>query len=248
MTPQPLITTEEFIRLLEQHDWYFDRSDDPKAYAAGSQSQKTLLYLCQQQPELFRFYNHADNCIIRNVPFNFPSVIGFPVTVEKQQHIQTKHQNTIMKPIFTELFEICIRPLVEAIDRLAASGNIAGAALTKTAPVEAPAAEEKPATEKPAKVKKEKAAPAPEAPAAEPAPAAEESAAPAITEARMKATVKTLDEAGRNKMKEFITKKLGAQSIAELSAEQYARVHAAALKLGATDTDPDAEKDEFADL
>lgn len=235
MTPHPPITTDEFTRMLEQHDWYFDRADDGRAYAAGARSQKTLLYLCQQQPGLFRLYNHADNCTIRGVPFDFPSITGTPVMAEKQQHIKTKHETT-MKPVFTELYEICIKPLVDAIDRLAASGSIAGAALTKAVPVETPAAEEKPA-----KVKKEKPAPAPETPA--PA-AAGESDEPVITEARMKATAKTLDAANRDKLKEFIAKKLNAQSLAELTPDKYARVHAAALKLGATDTDPDAPKPE----
>lgn len=230
------MTEAEFIQLLQQHDWYFQQADDSRAYAAGQRSQNTLLYICQQQPELFRLYNHADNCSIRGVPFNFPSV-STSAAVENTNN--KPHTTTIMKPIFTEFFEICIKPLIDSIDRTTA-------ALLRT-PI-ADAAPEAPA-EKPArKPKAEKAAPAP-APAPTPAPAPEPEAAPApdeldtpaaeVTEARMRATIKTLDDDAKGKLKLFITKNLGCNSLAEVKPEQRAALHAQAIKLGATDVDPD---------
>ena len=137
----------DFIALLKTHPWGFELLRG-KPYDRGLASQRKLLYLCQQQPELFRLYNHAENRFIRSLPFDFQSITGNSVTDEKQ-HTQTQHHP--MKEIFTLFFDICVKPLVEAINNLAhASGT--------TAPVpEAPA----PVAEKPAKAAKAKPAPAP---------------------------------------------------------------------------------------
>lgn len=218
------MTSADFITLLEQHDWYYDRADDARAFMAGTKSRDRLLYLCQQQPELFRLYNHAENCIIRSLPFDFQSVLGTSPRKDEKQH--THIINNTMKEIFTLFFDICVKPLVEAIHNLAqASGTTAPA-------LEAPA----PVAEKPAKASKAKPAPAPE-------PAAEEPAAEAISEARLKATVKTLDNDGKLKLKAYFQKKFSYNTMAEIAEEHRADIHAAAVKIGATDTDPDAEVD-----
>lgn len=80
------MTDADFIALLEKHDWYFDRSDDAREYSRGLASQKKLLDLCQQQPALFRLYNYANNCVIRGMPFDFPSF-----TVTTQMKDETQH-------------------------------------------------------------------------------------------------------------------------------------------------------------
>ena len=214
----------DFIKLLEQHDWYYDRSDDNRAYNAGSRSRDKLLYLCQEQPELFRLYNHAQNCIITSRPFDFQSVLGTLPREDEKQHTQTNTPSNTMKEIFTLFFDICVKPLIVAINNLAqASGT--------TAPVpEAPT----PAAEKPAKAAKAKAAE--KAPAPEPEPEAS-----TISEARLKATVMTLPNEGKVKLKGYFQKKFGYNTMAEIAEEHRADIHAAAVKIGATDTDPEAE-------
>jgi len=215
------VTLPAFIALLEAHDWRFTD------YDKAAKSQKRLLYLCQEQPELFRLYNYAENCIIRSLPFDFPSVIGNPMTAEKQHNTQA---NTPMKEMLQSVFEALIKPLIDAIDRnTAASGGCSAPALEPAAP--APVAAEKPAKA----VKAPKAAPAPA-----PEPEVAEEAAEVISEARLKATVKTLPDADKLKLKTYFQKKFGYNTMAEIAEEHRADIHAAAVKIGATDTDPDS--------
>lgn len=216
-----MISTADFIALLKAHPWGFEPLRG-KPYDRGLASQRKLLYLCQQQPELFRLYNHAENRFIRSLPFDFQSVTGNSVTDEKQ-HTQTHHHP--MKEIFTLFFDICVKPLVEAINNLA--NNALGAPPPQP---ETPA----PVVEKPVKAKTAKAA-AP-APAPEPTPA--ESETPAITQERLKATVQTLPDDGKKKLKEYFMKKFGHNTFAEITEDHYNDIHAAAIKIGAVDTDP----------
>lgn len=218
-----MIPIADFIALLKTHPWGFELLRG-KPYDRGLASQRKLLYLCQQQPELFRLYNHAENRFIRSLPFDFQSVPGTLPGKDEKQHTQTQHHP--MKEIFTLFFDICVKPLVEAINNLAhASGT--------TAPVpEAPA----PVAEKPAKAAKTKPAPTP---APEPEPEA-----PAISETRLRETVKTLPNEGKAKLKAYFVKKFGYNTMAEIAPEHYADIHAAAIKIGAVDTDPDAAAEE----
>jgi len=215
-----MIPTADFITLLKTHDWGFELSDGDR-YTRGLAFQRKLLYICQQQPELFRLYNHANNRFIRSLPFDFQSITGNSVKDEKQ-HTQTQNNN--MKEIFTLFFDICIKPLVEAINNLAAG--------TAASPHPAPAVTvvEPPPAEKPVKAKAAKAAPAP----------APEPEAPAISESRLRETVKTLPNEGKLKLKAYFQKKFNYNTMAEIAAEHYADIHAAAIKIGAVDTDPDA--------
>lgn len=213
----------DFIALLEAHDWRFTN------YNKAIKSQKKLLYLCQEQPELFRLYNHAENCIIRSLPFNFPSVAGTtPVKDETQQHYI--HMNVTVS---IDITPESANNLVAAL--LAAVGN------KNSAPIEPAltAADRGPGQvpEKPTKAPKAaKAAPAP-APEPEPEPAA-----PAISEARLVATVKTLPKEGKIALKEFFQKTFGYNTMAEIAEENRNAIHAKAVQLGATDTDPDADE------
>jgi len=222
-----MIPASDFIALLKTHPWWFE-SLRGKSYERGLASQRKLLYLCQQQPELFRLYNHAENRFIRSLPFDFQSVPGTLPGKDEKQHTQTHHHP--MKEIFTLFFDICIKPLIEAVNGLAQSSGT-------TAPIpEAPA----PVVEKPAKAVKAKPAPAP---APEPEPEQ-----PAITEARLRETVKTLPNEGKAKLKAYFVKKYNYNTMAEIAAEHYADIHAAAIKIGAVDTDPDAPADDIGDM
>jgi hypothetical protein len=166
-----MIPTTDFIILLKAHDWGFE--SDGHNYAQGLASQRKLLYLCQQQPELFQLYNHAENRFIRSLPFDFQSVPGTLPGKDEKQHTQTHHHP--MKEIFTLFFDICVKPLVDAIN------NLATGALGAPPPQpEAPA----PVVEKPVKAKAAKAA----APAPAPEPEPEQPEAPAITEIRLRET------------------------------------------------------------
>lgn len=239
-----MIPTADFIALLKTHPWDFE-SQRGKSYDRGLASQRKLLYFCQQQPELFRLYNHAENRFIRSLPFDFQSVPGILPGKDEKQHTQTHHP---MKEIFTLFFDICIKPLIEAINRLAhsngataPSGEMTGLN-TPNGPTSyvGPA----PVVEKPVKAKAAKAAPAP-APAPEPEPEPEQ---PAISEARLRETVKTLPNEGKAKLKAYFVKKFGYNTMAEIAAEHYADIHAAAVKIGAVDTDPDAPADDIGDM
>jgi hypothetical protein len=218
-----MIPAADFIALLKTHPWGFESADgDP--YHQGLASQRKLLYLCQQQPELFRLYNHAENRFIRSLPFDFQSITGNSVKDEKQ-HTQTHHHP--MKEIFTLFFDICIKPLVDAINNLAA-----GALGAPPPQPETPT----PVVEKPVKAKTPKAA----GPAPTPEPEPEQPEAPAISETRLRETVKTLPNEGKAKLKAYFVKKFGYNTMAEIAPEHYADIHAAAIKIGAVDTDPDA--------
>jgi hypothetical protein len=221
MTP-----TADFIALLDTHNWGFESLRDTP-YDRGLASQRKLLYLCQQQPELFRFYNYAENRFIRSLPFDFQSVPGTLPGKDEKQHTQTHHHP--MKEIFTLFFDICVKPLVDAINNLA-TGAL-GAPPPPPQP-ETPA----PVVEKPAKVKAAKVA----APAPAPEPEPEQPEAPAIGESRLRETVKTLPNEGKAKLKAYFVKKFGYNTMAEIAPEHYADIHAAAIKIGAVDTDPDA--------
>lgn len=138
-----------------------------------------------------------------------------------------------MKEIFTLFFDICVKPLVDAINNLA-TGAL-GAPPPPPQP-ETPA----PVAEKPAKAKAAKVA----APAPAPEPEPEQPEQPAITEIRLRETVKTLPNEGKAKLKAYFVKKFGYNTMAEIAPEHYADIHAAAIKIGAVDTDPDAQAEE----
>ena len=138
-----------------------------------------------------------------------------------------------MKEIFTLFFDICVKPLVEAINNLAAGTAASPHPASTVTVVEAPPAE------KPAKAAKAKPAPAP---APEPEP--EQPEAPVISETRLRETVKTLPNEGKAKLKAYFVKKYGYNTMAEIAPEHYADIHAAAIKIGAVDTDPDAPAEE----
>ena len=216
-----MITTAAFIPLLKAHDWGFDQLRGDR-FDRGLAYQRKLLYLCQQQPELFRLYNYAQNRFIRSLPFDFQSFTGITQVKVEKQHTQT--QTSTMKDILQSIFDMLIKPLIDAIDRNTAaqvSGSVGYA--PEAQPPSTPAPEPKPVKAKTAK------------PAPEPEPEA-----PTITEARLKATVMTLPNEGKLKLKAYFVKKFGYNTMAEIAEENRADIHAAAVKIGAVDTDPDA--------
>jgi hypothetical protein len=218
-----MISAADFIALLKDHPWGFE-SLRGKSYDRGLASQRKLLYLCQQQPELFRLYNYADNRFIRSLPFDFQSVPGTLPGKDEKQHT---HTNTMTNELFKSFFDICIKPLVDAINRL-----------TPGAYIEAPAPQPEtpaPVVEKPVKAKTAKAA----VPAPAPEPEPEQPEAPTISETRLRETVKTLPNEGKAKLKAYFVKKFGYNTMAEIAAEHYADIHAAAIKIGAMDINPE---------
>lgn len=220
--------TPDFQKLLDAHDWDFMSSEGAR-YDRGLASQKKLLYLCQQQPELFRFYNRAESrhiaglCATAN---RFQTSSGNSAENENQKPTNPQTYDT-MKEVFQLFFDICIKPLVEAI-------NNHSVVPTPVSEPEQPA--EKP--EKPAKPAKA-AKPAP-APAPEPEPEPEAEPDEPMTEGRFKETVKTLSNEGKVALKAYFVKKFGHNTMAEVLPQNRADIHAKALELGATDTDPDA--------
>lgn len=232
-----MIPTADFIALLKSHPWGFE-SLRGKPYDRGLASQRKLLYLCQQQPELFRLYNHAENRFIRSLPFDFQSITGTLPGKDEKQHTQN---TSTMKDILQQVFDICIKPLVEAINNLAVFIKENGEdSASPSKSVVLTAADRGPGqvAEKPVKAKAAKAAPA-----SAPEPEPEQPEAPAISETRLRETVKTLPNEGKAKLKAYFVKKYGYNTMAEIAPEHYADIHAAAIKIGAVDTDPDAAEE-----
>ncbi len=240
--------TPDFQKLLDAHDWDFMSSEGAR-YDRGLASQKKLLYLCQQQPELFRLYNRAENrhiaglCTTAN-RFQTSSDNSAENENQKPTNPQTHSIPTTMKEVFQLFFDICIDPLVETLKRAAialeASNSIHHVpAVTDNCnlvarPAETPAEPvAKKVADKPAKAPK----PAP-APAPEPEPEVEPDEP--MTEGRFKETVKTLSNEGKVALKAYFVKKFGHNTMAEVLPQNRADIHAKALELGATDTDPDA--------
>ena len=225
----------DFQKLLDAHDWDF-MSYKGARYDRGLASQRKLLYLCHQQPELFRLYNRAESrhiaglCVTTN---KFQTSSGN--SAETENHKPTNPQTNIpttMKEAFQLFYDICIKPLVEAINNHSVGAPASPHAAATITQVEPPPAE-KPA--KPAKASKPAPAPAPE-PESEPEPEPEEP----MTEGRFKETVKTLSTDGKIALKAYFVKKFGHNTMAEVLPKNRADIHAKALELGATDTDPDA--------
>jgi hypothetical protein len=215
--------TADFITLLKAHPWGFESLRDAP-YDRGLASQRKLLYLCQQQPELFRLYNHAENRFIRSLPFDFQSVPGTLPGKDEKQHTQTHHH-----PMNPELIRL-IRAAALAVVNECDSMSSVAPPTTPPPQSETPA----PVVEKPVKTKAAKAA----APAPAPEPEPEQPEAPTITQERLKAAVQTLPDDGKKKLKEYFMKKFGHNTFAEITENHYADIHAAAVKIGAVDTDP----------
>ena len=222
-----MISAADFIALLKSHPWGFESSSDHITYHQGLASQRKLLYLCQQQPELFRLYNHAENRFIRSLPFDFQSVPGTLPGKDEKQHTQTHHHH----PMNPELIRLIRAAALAVVNECDSMSSVAPPTTPYPQP-EAPA----PVVEKPIKAKAAKAAPAP---APEPKPEQ-----PTITEARLRETVKTLPNEGKAKLKAYFVKKYNYNAMAEIAAEHYADIHAAAVKIGAVDTDPNAPAEE----
>jgi predicted component of type VI protein secretion system len=224
----------DFQKLLDAHDWDFMSSEGTR-YNRGLASQKKLLYLCQQQPELFRLYNRAESRHIAGLSTTtnkFQTSSGNSAENENQKptNPQTHSIPTTMKDVFQLFFDICIKPLVEAINNHSVGAPASPQAAATTTQVELPPAE-KPA--KPAKAPKPAPAPAPE-------PEVEAEPDEPMTEGRFKETVKTLSNEGKMSLKAYFVKKFGHNTMAEVLPQNRADIHAKALELGATDTDPDA--------
>jgi hypothetical protein len=56
---------EELIAALKRHDWYYDRSDDPRYYHAGRASEMRINALVGQVPDGQEIYNKSNPFIAR---------------------------------------------------------------------------------------------------------------------------------------------------------------------------------------
>jgi hypothetical protein len=48
---------EEFFKRCKSHDWYYNYSDDFIVWAAGERSERELLAIANQDPELNKIFN-----------------------------------------------------------------------------------------------------------------------------------------------------------------------------------------------
>ena len=224
--------TPDFQKLLDAHDWDFMSAEGTR-HGQGLASQKKLLYLCQQQPELFRLYNRAESRHIAGLCATNKFQTSSGNSAENENHNTQTHYP--MNPEILRIIRAAALAVVNECDVLSNAPAPPGGAdgvernLITEKPAEPPLAEQQKAA-KPTKAAK----PAP-APAPEPEPEAEP-----MTEGRFKETVKTLSNEGKVALKAYFVKKFGHNTMAEVLPQNRADIHAKALDLGATDTDPDA--------
>lgn len=52
-----MTTPTEFYKMLEQHDWFYNYSDDHRAWTAGNEATRRLQAIIQENDVLTRMYN-----------------------------------------------------------------------------------------------------------------------------------------------------------------------------------------------
>lgn len=50
------MSKEEFLKLLYEHDWYYQMSDDVSIWTKGSEERKRIKDLCKDNPEFMKLY------------------------------------------------------------------------------------------------------------------------------------------------------------------------------------------------
>lgn len=61
------MTTEEFKHALKNHDWYYERSDDPGEYHKGLSNHHTLVDICYGNPELQKLFDEKKATIAEGI-------------------------------------------------------------------------------------------------------------------------------------------------------------------------------------
>lgn len=217
---------DEFRQLLRQHDWWFEMSDDHRAYSKGKAERDTLLTLCRANPEFYRDYNFAMPTLMGGAMNEFPVVANTATTENHKPN--TQHT---MKEMLSIVFVVLIQPLVEAIRENTAA--VLGKASTPAADNKEAAAPDKP---KGKKAEKEKPA------ATDDDGLGEET--PKLTIDDVKAYIATIkeDDEKKAKFRGWMTTKAaldgksGFESVGVIPAECYDRVIKALIKIGATDS------------
>jgi len=57
------MSKEEFAKLLEDHDWFYNMSDDPWVWTRGNQERLKIENLCKENPEFQKMYEEKGNSI-----------------------------------------------------------------------------------------------------------------------------------------------------------------------------------------
>jgi len=52
-----------YFKSLESHDWYYNYSDDHRAWSKGSEESRRLQSIAQENPTLLRMYNDYSNWV-----------------------------------------------------------------------------------------------------------------------------------------------------------------------------------------
>lgn len=58
-----MVTPKEFYAMLEQHDWFYGYSDDHRVWTAGSEANRKLQAIVQENPLLSRMYSDYAKCV-----------------------------------------------------------------------------------------------------------------------------------------------------------------------------------------
>lgn len=55
------VNKEEYIKMLEKHDWYWRCSDDNRKVTAGSENERVLKAMAKSNSEFGDLYNQYEN-------------------------------------------------------------------------------------------------------------------------------------------------------------------------------------------
>jgi len=58
-----MVTPKEFYSMLEEHDWFYGYSDDHRVWTAGSEANRKLQAIIQEDSLLTRMYSDYAKCV-----------------------------------------------------------------------------------------------------------------------------------------------------------------------------------------
>lgn len=58
-----MVTPKEFYAMLEEHDWFYGYSDDHRVWTAGSEANRKLQAIIQEDSLLTRMYSDYAKCV-----------------------------------------------------------------------------------------------------------------------------------------------------------------------------------------
>lgn len=86
---------QDFIKLMDQHDWYFRMSDDDRTYREGIETEKRLKSAAKEDPELKALYDaRVQECFPANeheLAFSASDISGSEEEVVLTEKMQIRY-------------------------------------------------------------------------------------------------------------------------------------------------------------